>query len=223
MIIHCTNEYQQKYLKLPPIEEKTQSNAKAKAEKNHNRNYESWWKKKEIRKKLRYHEEEQKAIAAKELSHNIDIMLPNLQDLLNFMQEQMLTHEGNLIAEKTENQQQNPTRKIEDQNQPNDIRTTEDKNKEEWKLLKIQHKVDAEDILAFGYKDQLQSNKEEFRWVLSSYVEPMWITMVTASGNKKNSITIKSYSPQIKRRLSQQAKRTNKRGRHQNIGKVVYT
>ena len=81
-------------------EEENQANAEAKAKtkkiasaiRNHDE------KGKEIRNKLREHEEEQRAISDKEQSCNTETTTPNFQDLLNFMQKQMMTHQGNLNA-----------------------------------------------------------------------------------------------------------------------------
>ena len=73
-------------------------------------------KRKEIRNKLREHEEEQRAIAAKDKSCNTETTTPNFQNLLNFIQKQIMAHQGNLNAEGVEIRQQTPTRKVEDQN-----------------------------------------------------------------------------------------------------------
>ena len=60
---------------------------------------------KEIRNKVRDIVEEQRDIAAKEQSCNTETMTPNFQNLLNFMQKQIMTHQGNLKAGGAENQQ----------------------------------------------------------------------------------------------------------------------
>ena len=117
----------------------------------------------------------------------------------------MKTYQGNLDAGKDEGRYQAVTKKDEDQHRSGDIRTTEDKNKEEQKRQNKQNRVEAKDRPAFAHKNQLPTKMKAYRCLLTSYVEPLWKTKrraVTASCNKKGSIAIGRCSPPIERGLS---------------------
>ena len=71
-----------------------------------------------------------------------------------------------------EDHYQGLTKKSEDQNLSGDIRSVEDKAKRK----KILNKVGVEDQTAFNHRDQLPACMEAYKYLVTSYVKPLWVT-----------------------------------------------
>ena len=100
-----------------------------------------------------------------------------------------ISHQGKLATGWNEDLYKGLTKKGEDQNLSGDIRMAEDKAK----LQNILKNVGVEDQPAFDLRDQLPAHMEAYKCLITSYVEPLWVT-----SNKKGSLQLNSALHQLK-------------------------